>query len=348
MAPPLSRRTLFSTALPFAGLLAACGSDSNDDSAATATSTGSTPPADTKPTETQPADTNSADTKPADTKPADTAAPASRPLRISAIPDQDPEKLNKLYGLVGAYLAKATGVEVEYVPVTDYAASVSLFRAGDLDFVWFGGLTGVQARLQTDGAIIVAQRDIDENFKSVFVGNSAAGFAPIADVSGLSVFKGRRFTFGSESSTSGRLMPQYFLDQAGIGPTDFEGEPGFSGSHDKTVDLVAAGAFEAGALNEQVWRKRIKEATVDTNAVQELFVTPGYHDYHWILNAAANDVFGDDIADRLQAALTGLDPAKPDDLAILDLYGAKGFIPSEAGNYAEIEEIGRKLGLITE
>ncbi len=330
--------------------MAACGSDADNEDASPTTAGGPTPSSapSTTTAESTPADSKPTDSKPTETQPTDTKPAPSRSLKISAIPDQDPEKLTTLYGLVSGYLASALGVEVEYVPVTDYAASVSLFRAGDLDLVWFGGLTGVQARLQTDGAVIVAQRDIDENFKSVFIGNASAGFEPIADVAGLSVFKGRRFTFGSESSTSGRLMPQYFLDQAGIGPSDFEGAAGFSGSHDKTIDLVASGSFEGGALNEQVWRKRIKEATVDTNVVTELFVTPGYHDYHWVLNPAANAVFGDDIADRLQAALTALDPAKPEDLAILDLYGAEAFVPSEAANYTEIEAIGRKLGLITE
>jgi phosphonate transport system substrate-binding protein len=34
---------------------------------------------------------------------------------------------------VADHLGEELGVAVEYVPVTDYAASVSLFRAGDLD-----------------------------------------------------------------------------------------------------------------------------------------------------------------------------------------------------------------------
>jgi phosphonate transport system substrate-binding protein len=312
-----SRRHLFAlSALPIVGgLLAACG---DDDAAEVSPDTGGA-------TGTRP----------------------DRALRISAIPDQDPEKLDTLYGLMTTYLAGALGIDVEYVPVADYAASVSLFRAGDLDFVWFGGLTGVQARLETDGATVVAQRDIDENFTSVFIANAAAGLSPIADVAGLSALAGRRFTFGSESSTSGRLMPQYFLDQAGVGPDDFAGDPGFSGSHDKTIDLVASGTYEVGALNEQVWRKRLSEQTADPAVVTELFVTPGYHDYHWVLNPAAAGVFGADIADRLLAALVALNPATPEHAMILESYGAGAFIASDASNYGEIEEIGRKLGLIT-
>ena len=273
---------------------------------------------------------------------------ATGPLRIGAIPDQDPEKLNRLYGLLATYLGSQLNVDVEYVPVTEYSAAVSLFRAGDLDLVWFGGLTGVQASLSTPKSTVIAQRDIDAAFHSVFIANAAAGIAPITDVAGLAAFAGTRFTFGSESSTSGRLMPQYFLDQAGVGPDDFENEAGFSGSHDKTIDLVAAGTFEAGALNEQVWRKRIKAGEVDTSQVVEVFVSPPYHDYHWILGPSASQRFGDDFASRVLKALTSLSMDNADDAAILELFGAKAFIPADAGHYGEIEAIGRKLGLITE
>src|SRR5690606_11121203 len=158
--------------------------------------------------------------------------PDDRPaLRNSAIPDQDPAELTEREEAPAAYLSSALDIEVEYVPVTDYAASVSLFRAGDLDMVFFGGLTGVQARLQTPGASLLVQRDIDEEFRSVFIANAKTGLDPIDEVAYLTAFAGARFTFGSESSTSGRLMPSYFLAEAGLDPAaDFAGEPGIFGS----------------------------------------------------------------------------------------------------------------------
>ncbi|MCB0990579.1 MAG: PhnD/SsuA/transferrin family substrate-binding protein, partial [Acidimicrobiales bacterium] len=138
-------------------------------------------------------------------------AASEETLTIGAIPDQEPERLQRTYGLLSDYLAAELGVDVEYVPVTDYAGAVAGFRVGDLDAVWFGGLTGVQARLEVDGAVAVAQRDIDERFTSVFIAGADTGITPFDDVSGLSAVAGRSFTFGSESSTSGRLMPQSFL-----------------------------------------------------------------------------------------------------------------------------------------
>jgi phosphonate transport system substrate-binding protein len=276
----------------------------------------------------------------------DSDAATDATLRISSIPDQDPDKLAARDGAMAQYLAGKLGVKVEYVPVTDYAASVALFRAGDLDMVFYGGLTGVQARLQVPDAVYVAQRDIDAAFKSVFIANSASGIAPVTSVDGLTAFKGTRFTFGSESSTSGRLMPQYFLDKAGVAITDFSGPAGYSGSHDKTIDLVESGTFEGGALNVQVWNARTQANTVDTSKVTVVFTTPPYHDYHWLGRPDLDSRFGAGFVDRLRAAMLDLDSSDPSQAEVLKLYGATAFIATDADNYAEIEEIGRKSNLI--
>jgi phosphonate transport system substrate-binding protein len=270
----------------------------------------------------------------------------ARAFTIGAIPDQDPEKLQRLYGTLAGYLSERLGVKVEYVPVTDYTAAVNLFRSGDLGMVWFGGLTGVQARLQAKGSRAILQRDIDERFHSVFIVNSSTGIDAVGSVAGLSRLAGLRFTFGSESSTSGRLMPEYFLDQAGVRPNDFAGQPGFSGSHDRTIALVESGTFEAGALNEQVWTSRTESGQVDRSKVKEVFTTPPYHDYHWVIRPDAAARYGGDFVDRVVRAFTELDAGDARGREILELFAAQRFIPTQDGNYRQIEEIARKAGLI--
>jgi phosphonate transport system substrate-binding protein len=268
----------------------------------------------------------------------------SGPLRIGAIPDQDPEVLQRLHGTVADSMSAALDLEVEYRPVTDYGAAVSLFRTGDLDLVWFGGLTGVQARLQTEGAEPVAQRDIDERFTSVFVVNAATGLTASDDLTALAPL---RFTYGSETSTSGRLMPAYFLREAGVDPQGFPGGPGFSGSHDATLALVASGSYQAGVLNRQVWASRSAEGAVDP-AVVLYTETPPYHDYHWLLGPQAAERIGvDDLGDRLLDYFTGLSPEDAADAEVLELFAAGSFVPTEASNYDRIEEIGRDLGLVS-
>ncbi|MEM7272458.1 MAG: putative selenate ABC transporter substrate-binding protein [Actinomycetota bacterium] len=279
---------------------------------------------------------------------ADTAADGSTEsdfdgeLVIGAIPDQDPEILARNYQLVADYLAEEVGVDVRFEPVTEYDAAVTAFRVGDLDLAWFGGLTGVQARLQVDGADAIAQRDIDEQFTSVFIAGTDTGIEPFTEVSGLDAVSGRTLTFGSDSSTSGRLMPQSFLSDAGVTLEDLDGEPGFSGSHDATIELVEAGTFEVGALNSQVWAARVESGDVDLDKVQVIFETPTYYDYHWV----ARPELGDDLQQQIVDALLALDPSDPDEATILEFFGAESFIDTANENYASIESVGREIGSI--
>lgn len=275
-----------------------------------------------------------------------TAPEEAEPLVIGAIPDQDPEKLQRRFGLLADYLAQELDVPVEYKPVTDYAASVTAFRVGDLDLVWFGGLTGVQARLQVEGARALVQRDVDQEFHSVFIANKTSELAPLDDVSELVQLKDHTFTFGSESSTSGRLMPQYFLSQAGVTLNDFKGEAGFSGSHDTTIELVEAGTFETGALNEQVWLRHVKEGQVDLDKVQMIWRTPSFHDYHWVIRPDVVQRYGEDFPDRVAQAFLQLSADQPEQKEILDLFSAERFITTQNDNYVQIEAVGRDTGKI--
>lgn len=276
------------------------------------------------------------------------AAQATKPvLRISAIPDQNPEKLNRLYGQVAQQLSKQLGVPVQYVPVIDYTAAVSAFRTGNLDLVWFGGLTGVQARLQKPGAQVIAQRDIDAAFHSVFIANTTSGLKPITSQQGLGELKGKRFAFGSESSTSGRLMPQFYLQQAGVKLSDFAGgAPGFSSSHDATIALVQSGAYQAGAVNEQVWKANLRSGKVNRTKVIAIWRTPGYPDYHWIGQPNLDQRFGKGFTAKLRGAFLNWKPTNPEQKAILQLFGAQQFTAAKASDYAPIEKVGRQIGKI--
>lgn len=328
--PRRTRRRLAAGLTVGALALAACGSDSDDadtDTEAVADTDASTAPA---PVAT------------------DEAPDSDAVLRVSAIPDQDVDILNRTYGLVSDYLSTELGVAVEYVPVTEYSAAVGQLRTGDLDLVWYGALTGVQARLEAPGSVVVAQRDIDPTFQSVYIANTDAGLDEISDVAGLTALADTRFTYGSESSTSGRLMPQFFLEEAGVMPDDFDGEPGFSGSHDKTIDLVEAGTYQTGALSQSVWESRSADGSFDADKVEKLFDTPEYANYHWVAGPTVAEQFGPEFVEEITAALIGLDADDENGQEILDLFGAGAFIETEASNYDGVEAIGRSLGLVND
>ena len=264
-------------------------------------------------------------------------------LYIGGIPDQDISVLEARFKLLAEYLSEETGADVRYLPSHSYAALVTGWRNDEVQFAWYGGLTGVQARLAVPGSNAVAQRVTDEDFKSVFVA------APDSGIAGFDDLRGRTFTFGSESSTSGHLMPRFFLSEAGIDPErDFTGVA-YSGSHDATWKQVEAGAVEAGALNANVWDTRVRDGAVDRTKVEVFFTTPGYVDYHWVVRPGLDDVYGGGFTKRLVDAILKLDAANGGrDQEIMDAFQAERFIPTTNENYRPIETIARSLELIKE
>ena len=269
-------------------------------------------------------------------------------LIISALPDQKPEILQPLYDSLAGYLQQKLGIPVKYQAVSTYDEALNGFRLGKLDMVWFGGLTGVEARLRVDGAQAIVQRDIDAAFQSVFIANTRTGLKPFSDVNGLRQLKGHSFTFGSSSSTSGSLMPEYYLLQAGVQETDFKGPVYFSGTHDETIRLVQSGTYDAGALNIQVWNSRVKDGTIDPAKLTMLWETPHFFDYHWVIHPHAAQRYGEDFIQQVQNAFFSLDSSVPDQAKILAGFGAKRFIATKNDNYAQIESIGRQIGRIRE
>jgi phosphonate transport system substrate-binding protein len=262
-------------------------------------------------------------------------------LYIGGIPDQDISVLEKRFNLLAEYLTEETGIQVEYLPSADYAAVVTGFRNGDIHMAWYGGLTGVQARLQVEGAVAVVQRETDEAFHSVFVAAPGSGIDSLEDI------RDKHFAFGSESSTSGSLMPRYFLREAGLIPEQDFASVTYSGSHDATWKLVEAGTADVGALNASVWQTRLEAGEIDTTKVDVFYTTPPYYDYHWVARPDLDDEFGEGETQELVDAMLAIDPANGGIQAeIYEAFESSKFIPTANENYEAIEAIGRDLGLI--
>lgn len=257
-------------------------------------------------------------------------------LRVSAIPDESPTELQRKFKPLGEYLEKKLGMKVEFTPVTDYAASVEGLINNKLDLVWFGGFTFVQAKVRSNNQVIpLVQREEDEKFKSVFITTRN-------DITRLQDLKGKTFTFGSESSTSGHLMPRSYLLADHINPESDMKRIAFSGAHDATVAAVAGGKVDAGALNISVWEKLLSQGKVDANVVHVFYTTLGYYDYNWTVRADMNPALRKKLAD----AFLALNKNDPHDKEILDLQRTTRFIPTKAENYGAIESAARSAGLL--
>ena len=264
-------------------------------------------------------------------------------LKVGGIPDQDSTRLARRYGEFADYLSGKLNVKVQYVSSVDYAAVVTAFGHGELQLAFFGGLTGVQARLRSPGARVIAQREQDAQFHSKFI--VRAGL-PVDSMENLKEqAAGLTFTFGSESSTSGHLMPRHFLRQAGIDPDrDFEVMANYSGSHDLTWKLVENGSFDVGVLNEDVWDRAVRDGRVDTGKVRVFHTTPQFFDYNWSVPANLDKEYGDGFTHRLQEALLDLNPQEHGQ--ILALFSTERFIESSNDSYRDIEDVARRQGII--
>jgi phosphonate transport system substrate-binding protein len=232
-------------------------------------------------------------------------------------------------------------VKVQYVPATDYKASVEMFKNGDIELAWFGGLTGVQARQAVPGARAIAQGDTDTRFVSYFVANKAAPIEP-SDSFPMGLGK-LSFTFGPASSTSGRLMPEYYLrKETGKSPAEFFGrEPAFSESHDKTLELVEAGKVQAGVVNFEVYESRVKAKKTDPAVVRVIWKTPQFADYNFTAHPDLDKQFGAGFIGKLQAALVAVDDPK-----LLSAFPRTKLIPAKNEDYAATEQVARELGFL--
>lgn len=264
------------------------------------------------------------------------SAMAAQTLRVSAIPDEAPTQLQRKFAPLGKYLEKATGMKVEFTPVTDYAATVEGLAAGKIDMVWYGGFTFVQAHIRTKGtAIPLVQREEDEKFRSVFITRAGSGINRLGDL------KGKNFAFGSVSSTSGHLMPRSFMLKEGLNP-DKDMRIAFSGAHDATALQVAGGKVEAGALNISVWEKLVEEKRVDPKQVRVFYTTPPYYDYNWTVRGDLDKA----VVEKIRKAFLALDAKNPAHAEILKLQRATRFIPTKVENYKSIEQAARSAGLL--
>lgn len=269
-----------------------------------------------------------------------TAQPlAAQTLYFSAIPDDDESRLVERFGAVATYLSDTLGVDVQYVPVKSYAAAVTAFANDQIQLGWFGGLSGVQARIAVPESHAIAQGAEDETFVTYFIANTDTGLVLSDNFPDIA---GRSFTFGAETSTSGRLMPEYWIrEETGQAPEALFSTVGFSGDHGQTLRLVASGAYEVGALNYSVYDTAVAEGAPEAEATVVIWETPPYPDYNWTIRGDVDARFGEGFADRVQAALVGMD-----DPALLESFPRSAFIAADDALYQPIVDTARALDLI--
>lgn len=267
------------------------------------------------------------------------AKTGAKVFKFSAIPNQDQAMLTKKYQPVAEYLSKELGIEVKYDPAADYSGSVTKLVNGDIDMAWFGGFTGVDARERIKGATAIAKGEKDANYVSYFIANPKTGLKK--SDSFPKEIEGKTFTFGSKKSTSGRLMPQFFIkENTGKSPEEFFKTVNFSGAHDKTIELVKNGSFEVGVVDFGVYDSMVKEGKLKPEECPIIWTTPTYADYQFTVNPDLDKKFGAGFSDKLRKALLAMNPE------LAGKFGRKKMVPAKNTDFDGIKKTAQDLKLL--
>ena len=261
-------------------------------------------------------------------------ASAAEPLRVGMVPDAGATQVSiEDKAPLQAYLEHALGRPVKLIIPTSYNATVEGIGNGSLDVAYFGGLTYVKAHTRY-GAVPLVQRDIDRQFRSLFITREGTG---ITSVKGLA---GHTFCFGDINSTSGHLYPVLALKQAGVSPDKGLKSFRYTGSHPATVQAVAAGACDAGALDETVYKSVTADGKLAGAKLKVFYTTPPFADYVW---AARKDLRPAD-QQAFANALLKLQPGRDD--KILAILRGSHYVRADDAEYGDVVRTGKELGLL--
>src|SRR5262245_27298291 len=184
-------------------------------------------------------------------------------LRLSMIPTTNPGKIIRESKPFIDYIEKETGAKVELNVPTNYAAVVQAIAIDRVDIAYLGGLTYVQASARA-GVVPLVQREKDQTFHSLFITQRDSAIHSLGDL------KGHTFAFGDVNSTSGHLMPAYFMLQEGVDQAVID-KAIYTGGHDATALAVANKKVDAGAMDEQVFARMIMEGTISESQVRVFY-----------------------------------------------------------------------------
>ncbi len=263
----------------------------------------------------------------------------SQTFNFTAIPDQDETRLQQRFDKIADYLSQELQINVKYIPVKSYAAAITAFRNNQVQLAWFGALSGIQARKRVPNSEAIAQGFEDQFFKTYFIAHKSTGLKYSSSFP--ENIKNKRFSFGSKGSTSGRLMPEYYIRQNLAAPKDAFTKVGFSGDHSRTIALVMAGSYDVGAVNYKVWEKMLKENRINTDLVSVIWQTPTYPDYQWSIRGDVNNVFGEGMKEKVTTALLNMS-----DSELLNSFPRKAFIAAQNSDYQQVFDTAQAIGIM--
>jgi phosphonate transport system substrate-binding protein len=148
--------------------------------------------------------------------------------------------------------------------------------------------------------------------------------------------QGKDLAFGSKLSTSGHLMPRFFLQsEQKIVPEEYFNSVRYSGKHDRTAYWVRDGKVDVGAANAEVVGKMFKDGRLQSGDVRVIWTTPPYADYVWAVHPRVPQSHRQEI----RRAFLKLSVDDPQQEMLLSDLGANGFYPASAKDFSVLTQV---------
>jgi phosphonate transport system substrate-binding protein len=263
--------------------------------------------------------------------------PRREHLVIGLIPEVNIFKQKARFNLLGAYLTRRIGVDVQFTVLSRYGNILETFEAEQLDGAFFGSFTGALA-IERLGVIPLA-RPVNLDGTSTYHGYLfVRKDSGISDAEGM---RGKRMAFVDRATTAGYVFPLAWLRQQGVAePERLFAETWFTGSHDAAIAAVLDRKADVGAAKHPVWdRVRAESPRVDRELII-LASSPSVPSN----GLCVSKLLEPDLREALRRALLDLD-GEPEGASVLRELGVLKFIEATAGDYAPVLELSRRAGL---
>jgi phosphonate transport system substrate-binding protein len=228
------------------------------------------------------------------------------------------------------------GVAIDFALYSSYERQLEALLHGHIDIAWNSCISHVRAKRRTEGKVIgIAMRDRDRDACAKILIRREIVVKKLTDL------HGKTLAVGSRDSAHARIMPLYYLKQAGVdlGQVKLMAFDADVGKHGDTqvseLDVLAAvheGRAQAGIVGSLVWQAEQAAGRIDLRVLDVLWTTPTFD----LRIFDALPTLGPDKIEIFRKVLLEMNYANPKHRRLLDLEGLRRWLPGREQSYTPV------------
>jgi len=262
-------------------------------------------------------------------------SPAFKSLKIGLTPYLGRERMEHEFSPFISYLAAQVGIPITLVVGSSYSDILDQMKAGSIQLAILSPLNYVTLKQESPKIHLLAKQIADgsDSYSGYIITTHKAGLKTIADL------KGKRFAFVDRNSASGYIYPLALLIEGGLNPLSEFKSIRFSGSHERSIQLLLTGEVDAAAVYSGAMSvvKRMGNDVSDIRIIAQTDRIP-YDAFCAGVNVPA------DVRDRVRKALLSLDTRTEQGReALPSTIRINGFIQANDSDYDSIRRIIKTL-----